>query len=93
MQMSITAVDDDAEHTSQTLAKVGYACPPVHSQFKPGQSGNPSGRDDAGYRGGGGQKSGAFRSETGALPPRAISRNWQGGICQLRFIEVPMTSA
>ena len=25
-------------------AKVGYGCPPEHSQFKPGQSGNPSGR-------------------------------------------------
>jgi hypothetical protein len=58
--MSITAVDDDAEHTSQTLAKVGYACPPVHSQFKPGQSGNPSGRDDAGYRGGAVRSLGPF---------------------------------
>ena len=44
MQMSITDVDDDAEQTSRPPAKVGYGSPPVHSQFKPGQSGNPSGR-------------------------------------------------
>lgn len=24
--------------------KVGYRCPPLHSRFKPGQSGNPKGR-------------------------------------------------
>ena len=24
--------------------KIGYKCPPPHSQFKPGESGNPSGR-------------------------------------------------
>ena len=42
--MSITDVDDDAEQTFGTPAKVGYGSPPVHSQFKPGQSGNPSGR-------------------------------------------------
>lgn len=42
--MSITGVDEDAEITGQAPAKVGYGCPPVHSQFKPGQSGNPSGR-------------------------------------------------
>jgi hypothetical protein len=29
---------------SRPPAKVGYGCPPEHSQFKPGQSGNPSGR-------------------------------------------------
>ena len=44
MQMSITDVDDDAEQASHPPARVGYGCPPVHSQFKPGQSGNPSGR-------------------------------------------------
>ena len=42
--MSITDVDDDAEHACLPPAKVGYCSPPVHSQFKPGQSGNPSGR-------------------------------------------------
>src|SRR3982075_4474519 len=42
--MSITDVNEDAEQASQVPAKVGYGCPPVHSQFKPGQSGNPSGR-------------------------------------------------
>ncbi len=42
--MSITGVDEDAEIAAQTPAKVGYCCPPVHSRFKPGQSGNPSGR-------------------------------------------------
>jgi hypothetical protein len=44
MQMSIIDVDDNAEHSCNAPAKVGYGCPPVHSQFKPGQSGNPSGR-------------------------------------------------
>jgi hypothetical protein len=44
MQMSITDVDDDAEQASHLPAKVGYGSPPAHSQFKPGQSGNPSGR-------------------------------------------------
>jgi hypothetical protein len=42
--MSITDVDDNAEQTSQVPAEVGYGRPPVHSRFKPGQSGNPSGR-------------------------------------------------
>ena len=42
--MSITDVDDDAEHACLPPAKVGDRSPPVHSQFKPGQSGNPSGR-------------------------------------------------
>lgn len=42
--MSITDVDDDAEQASHPPARVGYGCPPVQSQFKPGQSGNPSGR-------------------------------------------------
>jgi hypothetical protein len=44
MQMSITDLDEFAEHSCNAPAKVGYGCPPVHSQFKPGQSGNPSGR-------------------------------------------------
>ena len=42
--MSITDLDEFAEHSCNAPAKVGYGCPPVHSQFKPGQSGNPSGR-------------------------------------------------
>src|SRR5258708_10837881 len=44
MQMPTAGVDDDAGQASPPPAKVGYGCPPVHSQFKPGQSGNPSGR-------------------------------------------------
>jgi Family of unknown function (DUF5681) len=44
MQMSITDFDEFAEHSGNPPAKVGYGCPPLHSQFKPGQSGNPSGR-------------------------------------------------
>jgi hypothetical protein len=43
-QMSISDVDEDAERSYLPPAKVGYGCPPEHSQFKPGQSGNPSGR-------------------------------------------------
>jgi hypothetical protein len=43
--MSISDIDDDnVEQGSLPPAKVGYGCPPEHSQFKPGQSGNPSGR-------------------------------------------------
>src|SRR4051812_13362929 len=42
--MSITDVDDEAEQSGLPPAKIGYCSPPVHSQFKPGQSGNPSGR-------------------------------------------------
>ena len=42
--MSITEADDEAEQSALPPAKVGYCCPPVHSRFKPGQSGNPSGR-------------------------------------------------
>ena len=42
--MSITDIDDDAECVALPPAKIGYGCPPEHSQFKPGQSGNPSGR-------------------------------------------------
>ncbi len=33
---------DDDENRS--TPKVGYKCPPDHSRFKPGQSGNPRGR-------------------------------------------------
>jgi hypothetical protein len=44
MQMSLTDVDDDAEQACHAHAKVGYCSPPVHSQFKPGHSGNPTGR-------------------------------------------------
>jgi hypothetical protein len=44
MLMSMTVVDDDAEQACLPPAKVGYCSPPVHSRFKPGQSGNPSGR-------------------------------------------------
>ena len=46
--MSITDFDEFAEHSYRAPAKVGYGCPPVHSQFKPGQSGNPSGRAKGG---------------------------------------------
>jgi hypothetical protein len=35
-------VKEDAEQTA--LAPIGYGSPPVHSRFKKGQSGNPSGR-------------------------------------------------
>jgi len=48
MRMSITDLDEFAEHSGNAPAKVGYGCPPVHSQFKPGQSGNPSGRAKGG---------------------------------------------
>jgi hypothetical protein len=46
--MSITDFDEFAEHSGNRPAKVGYGCPPMHSQFKPGQSGNPSGRAKGG---------------------------------------------
>ena len=39
-------IDDepsDAHHNGMTY-EVGYCKPPVHTRFKPGQSGNPSGR-------------------------------------------------
>jgi hypothetical protein len=42
--MSISDIYDDAERVALPPAKVGYGCPPEHTQFKPGQSGNPSGR-------------------------------------------------
>jgi Family of unknown function (DUF5681) len=37
-------VKDEAEQIALTPAKVGYKRPPVHNQFRKGQSGNPSGR-------------------------------------------------
>ena len=40
--MSVSDIDDDAGPLA--LAKIGYGRPPAHSRFKPGQSGNPSGR-------------------------------------------------
>jgi hypothetical protein len=39
--MSLTDVYDDTGSAAPP-AKVGYGCAPVHSRFKPGQSGNPS---------------------------------------------------
>jgi hypothetical protein len=42
--MSITDVDDEADAPSQAPARIGYGHPPEHSRFKPGESGNPSGR-------------------------------------------------
>jgi hypothetical protein len=44
MQMSVSAIDDDAEGATVPPARIGYGCPSQHTQFKPGQSGNPSGR-------------------------------------------------
>ena len=35
---------EEIEQAAQTPAKVGYGSPPVHSRFKKGQSGNPTGR-------------------------------------------------
>ena len=45
--MKIDNSDDEAQEQateSAPPAKVGYKRPPVHSRFKPGQSGNPGGR-------------------------------------------------
>jgi len=42
--MSTSYIDGNAERAPKPPAKIGYGCPPEHSQFKPGQSGNPSGR-------------------------------------------------
>jgi hypothetical protein len=43
--MSISDIDDgNVEQGSLPPATVGYGCPPERSRFKPGQSGNPSGR-------------------------------------------------
>ena len=36
--------DDACGHTNGVDYEVGYCRPPVHTRFKPGQSGNPSGR-------------------------------------------------
>src|SRR5258705_12228236 len=44
MQMSMSDADENEEREIKTPARIGYCSPPVHSQFKPGQSGNPSGR-------------------------------------------------
>jgi hypothetical protein len=35
---------DIEDRKIETPARIGYCSPPVHSRFKPGQSGNPSGR-------------------------------------------------
>lgn len=40
--------DNDGEKVVQMPAKVGYRSPPVETRFKPGQSGNPSGRPKGG---------------------------------------------
>jgi hypothetical protein len=42
LQVSNADVEDD--EASPAPMKVGYCNPPVHTRFKPGQSGNPSGR-------------------------------------------------
>jgi hypothetical protein len=44
IMMSLTDADEEGEAAAKPPARVGYCSPPVHSQFKPGQSGNPSGR-------------------------------------------------
>ena len=43
-QRIMDAQIDDKPVEAELLAPVGYKRPPVHSRFKPGQSGNPSGR-------------------------------------------------
>ena len=42
--MTIIGADEDPGQLSKLPARVGYCSPPVNSRFKPGQSGNPSGR-------------------------------------------------
>jgi uncharacterized protein DUF5681 len=42
--MQIDDPESDAEQVIKPPARIGYGSPPMHSQFKPGQSGNPSGR-------------------------------------------------
>jgi hypothetical protein len=37
-------VDEDATDALPAPVKVGYCNPPLHTRFKPGESGNPSGR-------------------------------------------------
>src|SRR3979490_2332933 len=44
MQMSIIDADDNENREAKTPARIGYCNPPVHTRFKPGESGNPSGR-------------------------------------------------
>ena len=44
MHLSDADIEDDAMEASQAPLKVGYGNPPVHTRFKPGESGNPSGR-------------------------------------------------
>jgi hypothetical protein len=44
MKMSISDAKDDEDREIKTPARIGYCSPPVHSQFRPGHSGNPSGR-------------------------------------------------
>ena len=46
--MSMSDADENEEREIKTPARIGYCSPPVHSQFKPGQSGNPSGRAKGG---------------------------------------------
>ena len=36
--------EDDDDESGNSVFNVGYGKPPRHSQFKPGQSGNPKGR-------------------------------------------------
>src|SRR5687768_9358671 len=38
------SIDDDDRKESEVSYAVGYRRPPVHTRFKVGQSGNPSGR-------------------------------------------------
>src|SRR5438045_2771148 len=38
------ADDNSSDSTAVTNYAVGYCRPPLHTRFKPGQSGNPSGR-------------------------------------------------
>jgi Family of unknown function (DUF5681) len=41
----VKAIDDDSdERLNGATYEVGYCKPPVHTRFKPGQSGNPTGR-------------------------------------------------
>ena len=40
----MTDDDPDSDRTPNIPGSVGHCRPPVHSRFKPGQSGNPSGR-------------------------------------------------
>jgi hypothetical protein len=44
MRVSNADIEADAMDASQAPVKVGYCNPPVHTRFKPGESGNPSGR-------------------------------------------------